>query len=97
MKYMVLGNFEKKLAQCEAEMRPGNEFRHPYQKSVDTLKFLFTQVSYISQQKKVKTISHVRQIEGPTKLFVNFVCFLINKVIALAYFISFLSTSLTFR
>ena len=64
MKYMVLGNFEKKLAQCEAEMRPGNEFRHPYQKSVDTLKFLFTQVSYISQQKKVKIISHVRQIEG---------------------------------
>ena len=37
-----------------------------YQKSADTLKFRFTQVSYISQQKKLNTISHVRQTEGLT-------------------------------
>ena len=43
---MVLGNFEKKkLALCEAEMWPGNEFRHPLSKSADILKFVFTQVS----------------------------------------------------
>ena len=28
MVYIVLGNFEKKLALCGAEMGPGNEFRH---------------------------------------------------------------------
>ena len=32
MKYMVLGNFEKKLVLCEAEMRPGNEFRYSLSK-----------------------------------------------------------------
>ena len=35
-------------------------FDTPYQKSVDTFKFLITQVSHIIQQKKVNTISHVR-------------------------------------
>ena len=39
-------------------------FGIPYQKSADTLKFIINQVSYISQQKKVNTISHVRQTEG---------------------------------
>ena len=29
---MVLGIFEKKLALCETEMGPGNEFRHPLSK-----------------------------------------------------------------
>ena len=37
-----------------------------YQKSVDVFKFVITQVSYISQQKKVKNISHVRLTEGLT-------------------------------
>ena len=32
MVYMVLGNFEKKKALCEAEKGPGNEFRHPLSK-----------------------------------------------------------------
>ena len=41
-------------------------FGIPYQKSADTLKFVFTQVSHISQQKKVNTISHMRQTEGLT-------------------------------
>ena len=41
-------------------------FGNPYQKSADTLKFLFTHVSYISQQKKLNTISHVGQTEGLT-------------------------------
>ena len=30
--YLVLGNFEKKLALCEAEMGPGSEFWHPLSK-----------------------------------------------------------------
>ena len=32
MVYMVLGNFEKKFALYEAEIEPGNEFRHPLSK-----------------------------------------------------------------
>ena len=32
MVYMVLGNFEKILSLCEAEMGPENEFRHPLSK-----------------------------------------------------------------
>ena len=59
MVYMVLGNFEKKLALCEAERGLEMSFGTPYQKSADTLKFVFTQVTYISQQKKVNTISDV--------------------------------------
>ena len=62
--YMVLSNFEKKLTLCEAEMGPGNELRYPSQKSADTFKFLITQVRLY--QKKVNTISHVRQTEGLT-------------------------------
>ena len=44
-------------------------FGTPYQKSADTLKFVFTHVSYISQQKKVNTIFHVRQTEGLLNIF----------------------------
>ena len=67
---MVLGNFEKKnwpyvRLKCGLE----TSFGIPYQKSADTLKFVINQVSYISQQKKVNTISHVRQTEGTTILF----------------------------
>ena len=67
MVYMVLGNFEKKnwpyvRLKCGLE----TSFGIPYQKSADTLKFVISQVSYINQQKKVGTISHVRQIEGLT-------------------------------
>ena len=64
---------KKNLALCKAEMGPGNEFRHPYQKSADTFKFIINQVSYISQQKKVNTISHARQTEGLT--IINGSCF----------------------
>ena len=42
-------------------------FGIPYQKSADTLKYVINQVSYISQQKKVTTISHVGQTEELTK------------------------------
>ena len=66
---MVLGIFEKKLALCETEMGPGNEFRHPLSKISRFLEFVINQVSYISQQKKVIIISHVRQIKGLTKFF----------------------------
>ena len=71
MVYMVLGNFGKKtkLALCEAEMGPGNDFRHPLSKISRYLEFVINQISYISQQKKINTISHVRQIEGLTIIF----------------------------
>ena len=47
-------------------MGPGNEFATCYKKSANTLNFVITQGSYINQQKKVNTISHVRQTEGLT-------------------------------
>ena len=47
------------MALCEAERGLEMSFGTPYQKSADTLKFVFTQVTYISQQKKVNTISNV--------------------------------------
>ena len=62
---MVLGNFEKKIGPMLALIGP-KKIGTPYQKSADALKVVFTQVSYISQQKKVSTISHVRQTEGLT-------------------------------
>ena len=67
---MVLGNFEKKNWPY-VRLKWGMEtcFGTPYQKSANTLKFLFIHVSYISQQKKMNTISHVRQTEGLTKCF----------------------------
>ena len=68
MVYMTLGNFEKRNWPY-VRLKSGLEtsFGILYQKSGNTLKFLINQVSYISQQKKVNTISHVRQIEGLTK------------------------------
>ena len=63
MIYMVFGNFEKKNWPFFEE----TSFGIPNQKSADTLKFAINQVSYISQQKKVNTISHVDKIEGLTK------------------------------
>ena len=70
MVYMVLGDFEKKKW-LYVRLKWGLEtsFGTPYQKSADTLKFVFTHVSYISQQKKVNTISHVRHTEGLTNSF----------------------------
>ena len=67
MVYMVLGDFEKKKWPY-VRLKWGLEtsFGTPYQKSADTLKFVFTHVSYISQQKKVNTISHVRHTERLT-------------------------------
>ena len=69
MVYMVLGNFEKKLALYEAEMGPGNEFRHPLLKISRYFEIRIHSLSYISQQKKVNTISHVRQTEGLLNIF----------------------------
>ena len=65
---MVLGNFEKKIGPMWDWKGTRDKFRHPYQKSAHTLKFVFTHVSYINQQKKVNTISHVRQTKGLTKI-----------------------------
>ena len=69
MVYIVLGNFENKnwpyvRLNWDLEM----SFGTPYQISANTFKFVITQLSYISQQKKVNTISHVRQTEGLTNL-----------------------------
>ena len=68
---MVLGNYEKKKKRPHVRLKWGPEtsFGTPYQKSANTLKLLMTQVSFISQQKKVNTISHMRQTEGLTKTF----------------------------
>ena len=65
---MVLGNFEKKNWPY-VRLKWGLEvsFGTPYQKSADTLKFLFTHANYTGQQKKVNTISHMRQTEGLTR------------------------------
>ena len=63
---MVLVILKKNLTLYEAEMGPGNELRHPLSKSDNSSEFVITQVSYSSQQKKVNTISHVRQAEGLT-------------------------------
>ena len=52
----------------ETERGLETSFGTPYQKSAHTLKFVFTHVSYINQQKKVNTISHVRQTKGLTKI-----------------------------
>ena len=63
MVYMVLGNFEKNnWPYVRLKWNLETSFGIPYQKSADTLKFVINQVSYISQQKKVNTIYHVRQI-----------------------------------
>ena len=68
MVYMALGNFEKRNWPY-VRLKSGLEtsFGILYQKSGNILKFLSNQVSYISQQKKVNTISHVKPIEGLTK------------------------------
>ena len=67
VRYVVLGNFEKEIwPYVMLKWGLGTSFGTPYQKSVDTWKFIITKVSYISQQKKVNTISHVRQTEGLT-------------------------------
>ena len=39
-------------------------FGTSYQKSGDTFKLVITQVSYMSWEKKVNNISHVKQAEG---------------------------------
>ena len=49
---MVLGNFEKNMTLCELKWGQGMSFSTSYQKSADTFKFIITQLSYISHQKK---------------------------------------------
>ena len=65
--YIVLVNFEKKWPYVSLKWGLETSFGTPIQRSADTFKFVITQVSYISQQQKVDTISHVRQNEGLTK------------------------------
>ena len=76
MVYAVLGIFEKKnLPYVRLKWRLETSFGNPYQKSADTLNFAFTHVSCTSQQKKVSTISHVRETEGLTNY-----CFIIKYI-----------------
>ena len=75
MVYVVLLSSEKNIGPY-VRLKWGLEtsFGTFYQKLADTYKFVITQVSYTSQQKKMNTISHVRQNEGLTIGLICTVC-----------------------